>query len=571
MRLRDMRKALLACALVFCPLAARAQSTFSLTSPQATTSTTAGTTTTVPQIFIGKAACASEQLSFNWDLTALGGLAAGQLVNIVKVHNSGECSGTSVTGTGESLVPAPTQGTTGTETVSAESMILDLDAGLPGGCDNETTTSSAPWVTFFCVQVETQATLDVAATSIFEDIQINYATAPPTPPADVQVAAGDQHLKIFWSLGNSGETIATYQVHVLELDAGLDVDAGTTITAPQQNADISKTDDGADLQDDVTYNIAILATDSYGNVSEASETVTGTPIHILDFYGLYRSDNGRATGGGGCSSAGAATWIAMLALLTALLARRRKKTRNGALLIGFFTLLAPKAQAQGYERPEKFLLVGLKVDRYDPKVDSEQGLTGDPYHQVFGPRAPLRWQLEVDWEAWHPYGTVMLGVTAGYWQNFGKGIIASSVAAGAPVQSQDTALLDVIPIGLIATYRFDQLTELWPRFPVIPYAQIGLMRALWASFNGVGNVSKDSTGRGGSGSGWTWGYTTALGVAFSLDALDPELSREAFEATHIQRTSLFAEYGWTRLDGFHSDRALILSDRAWRFGVAMEF
>jgi hypothetical protein len=98
-----------------------------------------------------------------------------------------------------------------------------------------------------------------------------------------------------------------------------------------------------------------------------------------------------------------------------------------------------------------------------------------------------------------------------------------------------------------------------------------LMRALWASFNGLGNVSKDPTGRGGDGSGWTWGYTTALGVALSLDALDPELSREAFVATHIQRTSLFAEYGWTRLDGFHSGRALILSDRAWRFGVSMEF
>ena len=234
-------------------------------------------------------------------------------------------------------------------------------------------------------------------------------------------------------------------------------------------------------------------------------------------------------------------------------------------------MLAPKAQAQGYERPQKFLLVALKVDRYDPKIDSEQGLTSNPYHQIFGPRAPLRYQLEVDWEVWHPYGSILLGVTAGYWQNFGKGLTASSVAAGARVQSQDTALLDVIPIGLIATYRFDKLIEIWPRFPLIPYAQAGLMRALWASFNGVGNVSNDPTGRGGDGSGWTWGYTTALGMAFALDALDPDLSREAFEGTHIQRTSVFAEYGWTRLDGFHNGRALILSDRAWRFGLAMEF
>src|SRR5471030_2338081 len=99
MRLRDMRKALVACALVLCPLAARAQttSTFSLTSPQATT-TTITTTTSTPQIFVGAAACGNDPLTFNWDLTTLGGLQAGQVVNILKVHNSGECSGTSVTG-----------------------------------------------------------------------------------------------------------------------------------------------------------------------------------------------------------------------------------------------------------------------------------------------------------------------------------------------------------------------------------------------------------------------------------------------------------------------------------------
>ena len=41
--------------------------------------------------------------------------------------------------------------------------------------------------------------------------------------------------------------------------------------------------------------------------------------------------------------------------------------------------------------------------------------------------------------------------------------------------------------------------------------------------------------------------------------------------TGIQRTSLFAEYGWTRLDDFHKSGTLILSDRAWRFGLSVEF
>ena len=72
-------------------------------------------------------------------------------------------------------------------------------------------------------------------------------------------------------------------------------------------------------------------------------------------------------------------------------------------------------------------------------------------------------------------------------------------------------------------------------------------------------------------SGWTYGYTTALGLALNLDSLDPDLAREAYVDTGIQRTSLFAEYGWTRLDNFGKSGALILTYRAWRFGLAMEF
>ena len=39
----------------------------------------------------------------------------------------------------------------------------------------------------------------------------------------------------------------------------------------------------------------------------------------------------------------------------------------------------------------------------------------------------------------------------------------------------------------------------------------------------------------------------------------------------IQRTAAFAEYGWTRLDGFKSAGVMTLNDRAWRFGMSVEF
>ena len=235
-------------------------------------------------------------------------------------------------------------------------------------------------------------------------------------------------------------------------------------------------------------------------------------------------------------------------------------------MIALFALIAPSARAE--DPPSRRFLIGFKMDRYDPKVDSEPGLTGTPYHDVFGPRAPPRYQLEFDWEIAHPFGSLLIGATAGFWQNYGKAILVSSTP-GAAQQSQDTATLNVFPFGLIATYRFDWLADRWERFPFIPYAQLGLMRALWVSYDGRGDVSKPP--QGGHGSGWSYGYTTALGVAVNLNALDLDLAREAYLDTGIQRTALFAEYGWTHLNNFNRRGGLILSDHAWRFGVSVEF
>jgi len=295
------------------------------------------------------------------------------------------------------------------------------------------------------------------------------------------------------------------------------------------------------------------------------EYAAGTPEaqKVLDFYDQYRSEGGGATGGHGCST-GAGAWIAGLGLAVALLARRRSKARGAAGLLVLVGLLAPGAEAARYDPPPRKLLFAVKIDKYDPNVDSEPGLTGQPYHEIFGTRVPLRVQLEADWEVAHPFGSVLIGATVGYWQNYGKGLLVDRVT-----RSDDTVLLDVIPFGLIATYRFDWLADRLPRFPFIPYAQVGLQNALWASFNGTGGVSKPD--QGGRGSGWTYGYTTALGIALNLNAIDPELAREAYVDTGIQRSSLFVEYGWTRLDNFGRAGALHLSDRAWRFGFALEF
>jgi len=343
------------------------------------------------------------------------------------------------------------------------------------------------------------------------------------------------------------------------------------------------------------YSIAISATDTYGNTSPLSATSTGNiPYPVDDFYQYYRSQGGSALG---CTSSGAVSWMALAALLVLLLRKRRsrragaKRAASAALLIGLasFSLAAPaRADTTEYNgadlntpsvRNDRRLFFALEADRYKPQIDSEKDLDGaTPYQDIFGHRIPWRVQGEVSVELVHLryFGSLLVGGSIGFWQNIGKGIFA-----GGPNQGQassDTTLLNIWPFGVEGQWRFDMLADRFRWFPLIPYAKAGLMSALWVVYSGDGSVStvSGSTSSGkpvaaGKGEGWSTGYTTALGAAIALDAIDPGISNEAYLDLGLQRTSIFAEYGWTRLDGFQSGGTLILTDRGWRFGLSMEF
>jgi len=547
---RDMRIGL-ALAAALAPLAA---SGVTLT----VNNTTAG-------ILVGASNCKSLQLTARWDLqTTPTGTDRVRLIGAA--NGSGICGTTNATTAPDQsfLDQTPTQQTDALSVNAQQMVLISSDAGVQP-CDDPSVTSRSsanPISNTLCVQYIINSPLQGTQLST-ASVPVKFALAPPFPPIEVGITPGDSHLKISWTPGDPADTIATYEVHVVP--AGEVPDGGPVNTVSSTSADVSRTDNGQPLQNDAGYSITVFARDTYGNLSDSSGEVIGTPVASADFYNHYRDLGGTSTGG--CSTGGGSALIALGALALALLLRRRAKARNGAALIAVFALLAPAARAED-RRPIRFLFA-FKIDRYDPKVDSQQGLSGTPYHDVFRGRAPARYQIEFDWEVAHPFGAIMLGATAGFWQNYGKGILRSS-PPNDPQQSGDTTLLNVFPFGLIATYRFDYLAERWRRFPLIPYAQIGLMQALWVSYNGTGDVSIDRV-NGGKGQGWTRGWTTALGMALNLNSIDTELAHEAYMNTGIQRTALFAEYGWTQLDGFGKSGVLVLTDHAWRFGLSVEF
>ena len=481
-------------------------------------------------------------------------------VDLWITKDTGTCTGTTDPSSPSIHLAAPSQ-TAQSATVTVHpipSELLPSETDLPGGCSNTTTSAKAPYTEYFCVRRKTAGLTGSTVTANF--FQVNFALVGPSAPSAPSVTPGDSHLKLSWTSNDSGDK--SYDVFVVPENTAVDTGRAAAHNLSTTTADVNQDSFGDALQNDVRYDVYVRSIDLYGNTSALSGKSTEAPIAIDDFYRHYCNEGGSATGGGGCATGGPAGFFGAAAVAFALWRRRR-----AALLTACLCTLAPAARAAdwtGLDRAPRRWLIAFKIDRYDPQIDTEKGLTGTPYHDIFHGRAPLRYQLELDWQVAHPFGAVLIGATAGFWQNHGKGLISSS---GLP--SEDTTLLDVVPFGAIATYRFDQLADRYQWLPIVPYAQAGLMAALWSSFNGNGDVTTAKTG--GRGSGWSYGYTTALGIALDLSALDAPLAREAYIDTSIQRTALFAEYGWTRLNNFGNSGRLILSDRAWRFGLSVEF
>ncbi|MFL5310244.1 MAG: MXAN_2562 family outer membrane beta-barrel protein [Myxococcales bacterium] len=559
-------------AALLAPAAASAQQIL-ITSSFAPATVNAGQTQAV---HVGKSRCVPDQaIDFSYDLQIVP--APNDTVQAWIVTDTSVCSALDDPPAPNQQLSVPSQSSqTGLLLLHPRAGELLLpDATFPGGCANTTSRAATPFNEFFCMRRKTPAVLGGSTVVNSGTLQVSFALTPPSAPSRPAATPGDSHVVLDWSSNDSGDL--AYDVYVLPRDTPVnEIDLGKTAAhnVSTTHADVDHDSLSTSLRNGTVYDAYVRSIDAYQNTSPLSSRTLIEPVLIEDFYSRYRSAGGSASGGGGCESGGQAGLLAF-AVLALAAARRRRKAGAAALLMA----LAPAANAAdwtGLDRPPRRWLVGFKIDRYDPQIDSEKGLTSQPYHEVFHGRAPLRYQLEVDHQVMHPFGAILVGGTAGYWQNVGKGIYGSDYTDPdtgavhlAGEASGDTARLDVVPFGAIVTYRFDWLADQYRWLPVVPYAQAGVQAALWVAHNGTGNVSSPSGG--GHGSGWSYGYTAALGIALDVGAIDASLAREAYVDTGIQRTSVFAEYGWTRLNDFGKSGTLILSDRAWRFGVSVEF
>lgn len=548
-----------ALAVLAVPLAAHATITVSVNGSAATFN-------------FGAAECKNNTTAvFSWDLGT--SYVTGTDIVTLRGSKSSSCTANTV----DKTYSVPTTAQTGSLTINLADFIFDLAGGCSGAV-----TSGSPGVAYFCVSYAASGA--TTATDSGSAI-LNYALTPPVAPTSLSAGGGNNLIRLTWAQGSSADSIRNYDVFAVASGTPISLsDSPASSQVVGTSVKVLKTDDGSALVNQVPYDLAVLARDTFGNTSGLSSTVTATPVAVDDFYSYYRREGGVSEGG--CASAP----LGPLSLLGLFAFRRRARTRRlagrrsapknrGPFLVGG-TLLLVLLSTAGAARADidiplsrhapRRLLFAAKFDKYDPQVDSEAALVAagnTPYHDIFGTRVPWRAQFEADVVLLHFYGSFLLGGTVGFWQNIGHGReVISGNASG------DTTLLNVIPLGVVATYRFDWLCDQVRWFPLIPYAQAGLSAANWASKDATGSVTDSQVpGKPGQGSGWTKGYTTALGVAFDINSLSPGIASEAYIDMGLQRTSLFFEYGWTRLDGFRNGTSLILSDKGPRFGLSLEF
>ena len=192
----------------------------------------------------------------------------------------------------------------------------------------------------------------------------------------------------------------------------------------------------------------------------------------------------------------------------------------------------------------------LSAGSYRPNIDSEFGGSG-PFSTVFGNGRGVMFRADVAYSLFVNYGSLDVGVGAGYTQRTGKGQLPTGGA------SSDDTSLKIIPARISLTYRFDVFALQYRWMPLAPYARVSFDRYWWWVTNGSGDVAKSG---GLSGSGATNGYSFSAGVAILLDSIDPALARDMDRDSGINHTYIFVDFTKSYIKDFGSSTSWDLSN-----------
>jgi hypothetical protein len=223
--------------------------------------------------------------------------------------------------------------------------------------------------------------------------------------------------------------------------------------------------------------------------------------------------------------------------------------------------------------PKGYWAVEARFGAYDlGEIDGESFAGGvKPFREVFGYSQRFMFQMSVERYLWRGFGTIGLQATFGHLVLKGKGVITQDdgtyeKASGEPVE------FNVLPFKLHFVYRASFIEEKWG-VPLVPYIKGGFNYYMWWILNNRDNIARyrGSTGGKAKGLGGTFGMEGMVGLAFSLDWIDPASARTFELEIGVKNTYLFAEYGYAWMNDFTAGNSFDLSDDYFMAGLMFEF
>ncbi|MCL2012674.1 MAG: MXAN_2562 family outer membrane beta-barrel protein [Cystobacterineae bacterium] len=229
------------------------------------------------------------------------------------------------------------------------------------------------------------------------------------------------------------------------------------------------------------------------------------------------------------------------------------------LSFAFLCALSSGVLGQTPEMPSRQdFALELRLGPYRPHVDKAFPPGEGPYRQLFGKKRMLLSEAELDWQFFHGFGSLGVGIASGYAEVYGKALIG-----GEP--SLQTTSLKIIPIKFLFVWRMDIFANHFD-IPLVPYGKVGLMLNHWWSTKG----GKTSEAAGEKARGWRSGYLGVAGIAVQLDAFERQLAKDFQASMGINHSYVFAEYAFEQVKSF-GKAGINLSAGHWMFGLAFEF
>jgi len=231
--------------------------------------------------------------------------------------------------------------------------------------------------------------------------------------------------------------------------------------------------------------------------------------------------------------------------------------------------LAAESDYLPHKESKQWFALELRFAPYWPNIDSQPGLTGNPYHTIFGNMPRLLASAELDFQALRipHFGTLGPGLSFGYTQMSAPAPLAN----GGGVSAEDTNI-EVFPFYLVAVLRADVLLRQF-HVPIVPYAKLGIATTIWRAFtdSGTSTYTNPVTGQSSSAVGATWGEQFAVGAMLNLDWIDMRGAYNLDDATGINHTYVFGELMIANLDNFGSSSGLRVGTTTFCGGLAFEF